>query len=154
MAVKQNKTSSPKQVGKAMGVSEASVKRWCDKGILSFTKTAGGHRRLPIHPVLDFVSDNKFTLARPDVLRLPASVGRGSRTREQVRRLYAQTPEDGDEPKCLQLVLDMHLAGHDVAVIGDQIIAPAFHEIAQRWMEVRTEQQLRDIILLSERTRS
>jgi len=133
MAVKRNRAFSPKQVAKALGVSEASVKRWCDKGILSFTKTAGGHRRLPIHAVLDFVSDNQFTLAQPEVLGLPSSVGRGPRALKQARRLYREALEEGDEAKCLQLVLDMHLAGHDMAVIGDQIIAPAFHEIGQRW---------------------
>ncbi len=133
MAVKQNRSFSPKQVAKALGVSEASVKRWCDKGILSFTRTAGGHRRLPLRAILDFVSDNEFSLAQPEVLGLPSSVGRGLRTLEQARRLFREALEEGDESKSLQLALDMRLAGHDMALIGDQIIAPAFHEIGQRW---------------------
>jgi methanogenic corrinoid protein MtbC1 len=133
MAVRQNKSFSPRQVGKALGVSEASIKRWCDKGILSFAKTAGGHRRLTIRAILDFVSDNGFYLAHPEVLGLPSSVGRGARTLEQARRLYREALEEGDEAKCLQLTLDMHLAGHDMAVIGDEIIARAFHEIGERW---------------------
>ena len=33
------------EVANLLGVSEASVKRWSDSGVLSKEKTAGGHRR-------------------------------------------------------------------------------------------------------------
>lgn len=133
MELRQNETFSPNQVGKSLGVSEASIKRWCDKGILLSTKTAGGHRRIPIHVVLDFVRENDFTLARPEVLGLPPTVGSGSRTLDQACRLYAQALEQGDEARCLQLAMDLRLAGHDMAVIGDRVIAPAFDRLGQRW---------------------
>jgi excisionase family DNA binding protein len=120
-------------VAKSLGVSEASVKRWCDKGILPSTKTAGGHRRIPGHAVLDFVKENDCTLAQPEVLGLPPTVGSGSRTLDQACRLYAQALEQGDEARCLQLTLDLRLAGHDMAVIGDRVIAPAFGQLGQRW---------------------
>jgi excisionase family DNA binding protein len=131
--LRQNKTFSPSQVAKSLGVSEASIKRWCDKGILPSSKTAGGHRRIPVHVVLDFVRENDFALAQPEVLGLPPSVGSGSRTLGQACRLYAQALEQGDEAKCLQLVLDLRLAGHDMAVIGDRVISPAFDQLGQRW---------------------
>jgi len=133
MELKSHKTFSPSQVARSLGVSEASIKRWCDKGILSFTRTAGGHRRIPLHVVLDFVRDQEFTLAQPEVLELPPSVGSGSRTLDQACRLYTQALEQGDESRCLQLTLDLRLAGHDMAVIGDRVIARAFHELGQRW---------------------
>ena len=133
MELRQKKTFSPNQVAKSLGVSEASIKRWCDKGILPSNKTAGGHRRVPLHVVLDFVKENDFTLAQPEVLGLPPTVGSGSRTLDQACRLYAQALEQGDEAQCLQLMLDLRLAGHDMAVIGDQVIALAFHELGQRW---------------------
>ena len=133
MELRQKKTFSPNQVAKCLGVSEASIKRWCDKGILPSNKTAGGHRRIPLHVVLDFVKENDFTLAQPDVLGLPPTVGSGSRTLDQACRLYAQALERGDEAQCLQLMLDLRLAGHDMAVIGDQVIALAFYQLGQRW---------------------
>ena len=37
----ENEDLSPKQVALALGVSEASLKRWCDKGFLDSTRTAG-----------------------------------------------------------------------------------------------------------------
>ncbi|UCD49015.1 MAG: helix-turn-helix domain-containing protein [Phycisphaerales bacterium] len=136
---RRNETFSPNQVARSLGVSEASIKRWCDKGILSFTKTAGGHRRIPVHVVLDFVRENDFTLAQPEVLGLPPSVGLGSRTLRQACRLYGQALEQGDELQCLQLTLDLRLAGHDMAVIGDRVIAPAFYELGQRWQHGEAE---------------
>jgi len=133
MELKPNKTFSPNQVARCLGVSEASIKRWCDKGILAFTKTAGGHRRIPVHVVLDFVRENDFTLAQPEMLELPPSVGAGSRTLDQACRLFGQALEQGDDSRCLQLTLDLRLAGRDMAVIGDRVIAPAFQALGQRW---------------------
>jgi len=133
MVRKLNRTFSPRQVARSFGVSEASIKRWCDKGRLPFTKTAGGHRRLQLHAILDFIRENEFDLAQPEVLGLPTSTGSGSRTLDQAGKLYARAMEQGDESRCLQLTLDMRLAGHDMAVIGDRVIAPAFHALGQRW---------------------
>jgi excisionase family DNA binding protein len=139
MELPQNKAYSPNRVARSLGVSEATIKRWCDKGILSFTKTAGGHRRIPIHVVLEFVKDNSIGMAQPEVLGLPACVGTGSRTLEQACRHYGEALEQGDEARCLQLALDLRLAGHDMAAIGDQVIAPAFHNLGQRWQHGETE---------------
>jgi methanogenic corrinoid protein MtbC1 len=55
------------------------------------------------------------------------------RTLDKAGRLYRQALERGDEARCLQVVLDMRLAGQDMAVIGDQIVAAAFHELGERW---------------------
>jgi hypothetical protein len=133
MMLQHKKTFSPKQVARSIGVSEASIKRWCDKGILAFTKTAGGHRRLALPVVLDFVRDNEFELAEPGVLGLPASVGSGLRTLDQACQLYGKALQEGDTARCLQLMLDLRLAGHNMAVIGDEVIAPAFYALGDRW---------------------
>lgn len=72
-AFSQNFVLSPKQVARAIGVSEASLKRWCDKGKLTLTKTAGGHRRLHVSSVLRFLKDSGRELVRPEILGLPPS---------------------------------------------------------------------------------
>jgi len=133
MDLQKNKAYSPKRVARSLGVSEATIKRWCDKGILSFAKTAGGHRRIPVHVVLDFARENAISLAQPEMLGLPACVGTGSRTLDQACRHYGEALEKGDEARCLQLALDLRLAGHDLAAIGDHVIAPTFHELGERW---------------------
>ena len=47
------KLISPKQVARAIGVSESTLKRWCDRGLIPMTKTAGGHRRMEVEAVVD-----------------------------------------------------------------------------------------------------
>ena len=37
-----NELVSPKQVAHAMGVSESSLKRWCDQGLIPTVRTAAG----------------------------------------------------------------------------------------------------------------
>ena len=64
---------SPRQAARAMGVSESSLKRWCDQGLIRMTRTAGGHRKLPIAEVLRYVRDHNRPLLHPDLLGLPAA---------------------------------------------------------------------------------
>jgi excisionase family DNA binding protein len=124
---------SPKQVARAIGVSEASLKRWCDKGMLPSTRTAGGHRRLPISGVVQFLRQTGQPLVRPEVLGLPPSVGTGKETIERARAQLRPVLEAGDEQQAKRILLDLYLAGHSVGRIGDEVVTPAFHDIGQRW---------------------
>ena len=133
MNLKQHDTFSPRQTARAIGVSEASIKRWCDKGKLSYEKTVGGHRRLSLPVILGFIQDQDIKLKQPEVLDLPAAVGPGSRTLEQACDLYQQALEQGDQTRSLQIAFDMRLAGHSMAVIADKVVAPAFHALGERW---------------------
>ena len=47
--MRDNQLFSPKQIGNALGVSEASIKRWVDKGKIDCVKTTGGHRKYRCH---------------------------------------------------------------------------------------------------------
>lgn len=124
---------SPKQVARAIGVSESSLKRWCDRGLLRMVKTAGGHRRLSRADVLEFVRESGRELAQPEVLGLPAAVGQGTRVLQTASEQLAEALERNDETIARQIVLDLHLQHHRIAVICDDVIAPAFHRIGERW---------------------
>ena len=66
---------SPRQLAEAIGVSESSVKRWCDDGELAASRTAGGHRRLPIPGVVEFLRRTGRPVQKPNLLGLPAVCG-------------------------------------------------------------------------------
>lgn len=124
---------SPKQVARAIGVSESSLKRWCDQGLIETVRTAGGHRKMPIAEVLRFVREHDHKLASPEVLGLPPvsdHAGLGL-TRGKPRLVDALLA--GDELLARQIVLDLYLAKHSLSVICDQVIAAAFREIGDRW---------------------
>ena len=67
-AMEQTSLFSPKQIAAALGVSESSVKRWCDAGSIASSKTAGGHRKIPLLGVIEFVKGNNCTLYHPELL--------------------------------------------------------------------------------------
>jgi methanogenic corrinoid protein MtbC1 len=124
---------SPKQVARAIGVSESSLKRWCDQGLISTVRTAGGHRKMPVADVLRFVRENGHTLASPEVLGLPP-VGNASRLGlERGRTGLVEALLAGDEGLARQIVFDLHHAKHPLAVLCDEMIAAAFHDIGDRW---------------------
>lgn len=91
MDIKHRTTFSPKQLSRAIGVSEASVKRWCDKGRLAFDKTIGGHRRLALHAILGFIHENNLELVNPEVLNLPVTGGSSSGTHASEQSVQGST---------------------------------------------------------------
>lgn len=124
---------SPKQVARAIGVSESSLKRWCDQGLISIVKTAGGHRRLPLSGVLKFLRASQREAVHPEILGLPATSGKSDRMLTRVRERLSTGLLAGDEPLCRQIIFDLWLAGQHLAVIGDQVIAAAFTAIGEKW---------------------
>ncbi len=130
---------SPKQIARAIGVSEASLKRWCDRGILPAIRTVGGHRRLPVNEVVQFLRKTGHPMVRPEVLGLPATAGHGRETLETARSQLRPALEAGDEQRLARLVVDLYLAGHTACDICDQAIAPAFSDIGARWQHGEIE---------------
>lgn len=124
---------SPNQAAKALGVSEASLKRWCDKGLLPVIRTAGGHRRIPIHGVLQFIRQQGADLVKPEVLGLPPATGRSGHSLDRVCGLVRAALEAGDESQCERLVFNLYLSGHSTHQIFDRVIGEAFHQIGDRW---------------------
>lgn len=124
---------SPKQAARAIGVSESSLKRWCDRGQLSTVRTAGGHRRLAVEHVVEFLRKSGRQLVRPELLHFPSNGGRGETALARARDRMLDALVAGNEELCRRIVLDLYLAGRTVAEIGDQVIAEAFAKIGERW---------------------
>lgn len=61
---------TPKQLALALKVSESSVKRWCDQGLIETIRTAGGHRRIELESLYSFLESSNLELVEPHVLGL------------------------------------------------------------------------------------
>lgn len=122
-----------RQVARAIGVSQASLKRWCDKGLLPSVRTVGGHRRLPLAGVIEFLRRGGHDLVRPEVLGLPATTGRGHHSLERAAERARAALEAGDEEQIRGVLFDLYLAGHPVTEICDQVLKPAFRTIGDDW---------------------
>lgn len=142
---------TPKQVGLALGVSEASVKRWCDAGKIQAFRTAGGHRRLAVPSVIRFLRESGADPAHPEILGLPPSTGRGERRLPRVRARMREALEAGESEQFRRLAFNLYLGGVSCAEICDECVAGAFHDLGEKWehgsLEVYQERRGCDIAL-------
>jgi excisionase family DNA binding protein len=130
---------TPHQVAKAIGVSESSLKRWCDKGLLATQRTAGGHRRVTVEAVLEFVRTTGHAIEQPEVIGLPAAIGKGPVVIDRASEILRDALIAGDEAVARRTLLDLYLAKQPVTVIGDQVIAPALSHVGQCWADGEIE---------------
>lgn len=127
------KSLTPKKVAVAIGVSESSMKRWCDRGLIQTTRTAGGHRRLVKSSVIQFLRDHEHRLIDPQVIGLPERVSTGEiGSAEAAAKLYEFLIESNAR-SAKALVLDQYLSGSSLGEIFDDVIAPAFGKVGEKW---------------------
>jgi len=125
---------SPKELALAIGVSESSMKRWADSGKITVSRTAGGHRRIPIHEAIRFIRDTRSPLLRPDILGLesaPTSTDDISPTDAAAR--FSRILIDGDTAAARSMMMALYLDGVSVADIIDDVVQPSMQDIGTRW---------------------
>jgi MerR family transcriptional regulator, light-induced transcriptional regulator len=124
---------SPKQVAASIGVSESSLKRWCDQGVVRTERTPGGHRRIRLGEVLRFLREQSQTLVRPELLGLPSGTGRGPRSIAKAGEALLDALKAGDGDQARRLVFDLFLAGNGVARICEELVTPALRAVGDGW---------------------
>ncbi len=124
---------SPKQIALASGISESTVKRWCDRGVLPSVRTPGGHRRIALNEALRVLRDRNAPLIHPEALGLPAFSTKSGRTLRQAADELTQALREADADRCRILLLELRQLGFSVAEIGDAVVAPAFERIGLAW---------------------
>ncbi len=127
---------SPREMAAAIGVSESTLKRWADDGLITATRTAGGHRRIPLAEAIRFVRATRARVVNPSILQigdLPASDdprnGSSVDRVEQVHRALFQ----GDEVRVRGLVTSFFLDGLPMSELCDSLLTPAMHRIGELW---------------------
>ncbi|MBX3396119.1 MAG: helix-turn-helix domain-containing protein [Phycisphaerae bacterium] len=126
---------SPKDLAYAIGVSESSIKRWVDDGLIVATKTSGGHRRIAIDEVLRFIRQSQTPIVHPDVLGLPPEASSSAQDVpvEKTDENLLQALLTGDAPRARGLLLSLYLRGHSVASICDGPLSAAMSKIGELW---------------------
>jgi MerR family transcriptional regulator, light-induced transcriptional regulator len=126
-----SRSVSPRQAASALGVSESSVKRWCDQGRLEVVKTPGGHRRLPVTSLVRFAREEGHTLHDPLALAQnepAAEQGLRAVRAELLGALLA------DDERAVYGVLEAEwLAGRAIDGLCDALITPALSDLGERW---------------------
>ena len=133
--MRDNQLFSPKQIGHALGVSEASIKRWVDKGKIECVKTSGGHRKIPMSALVEYIHKNNKQLVNPEVLNIPESSGRVKDKMKQSAIMLRKSFQECDEYKIRGIIYDLFLSGKTPQEIFDNLIAPALHQLGCDWEE-------------------
>lgn len=127
---------SPKEFGRAVGVSESTVKRWVDDGAIAASRTAGGHRRIPLASAVAFIRERGLRVANPHVLGL-AELGAAPGEAEPGTAL-ADALLAGRSAEARGLIQSLYLTGDSVAAVCDGPIAGAMEHIGTLWRHGET----------------
>lgn len=153
-------TFTPKQIAQALRVSESSVKRWCDRGVISTHRTLGGHRRISLAQLLEFLESTNRKVVDPDAIgateALPGdeaprleqvNSGAGvnvldlsqeiipfdTATQASLREGFLRAVVSGDEGEARKIISRWYAAGHGIVSVADRLIGPTFRSIGDSW---------------------
>src|SRR5581483_8127657 len=85
---------SPRDIAEAIGASESSLRRWIDSGDIRISRTAGGHRRVPLREAVQFIRKIGAVVVRPEALHLPSpGPSAPTETHEDAEALFAALHE-------------------------------------------------------------
>lgn len=131
---------SSREAARLLGVSEASVKRWADGGLLPAEKTAGGHRRFRPEDIAAF---RRARLGAESLRR--AAAGRGAVPAPGDAAQTGAAPSDvtsetvfeslvaGSAEEASALLVGEYLRGRTVAALADTLVCPAMRRVGDLW---------------------
>lgn len=123
---------TPRQAAKLLGVSESTVRRWCDAEMVATTRTTGGHRRIHRRALLAFARDRGMEVLDTAPLTTAGRGGRLPGPGELSARFYEHLVGHGDT-ELRQLAVGIVERTGDSAGLCDDIIAPAMHRVGEDW---------------------
>ncbi len=137
------KMLSTRDLADALGVSESSLRRWANDGVIRVSKTAGGHRRIALHEAIRFVRQTHASVVRPEKLGLPevaAAAGAGLDLNNlgvvgqaSMTDVLFEALSKGDARGSIGLVMSLYLAGQPLASICDGPVRGAMARIGTLW---------------------
>jgi excisionase family DNA binding protein len=114
-------------------VSEATVKRWADDGLLLPQKTVGGHRRFSIQSIARLrreqgiaptaYSPSKRAKRKMVTGRLPSAES------------FSQLLLSDNEPEASAQLINAYLQNHPLATLFDTTITNAMHRVGELWFD-------------------
>jgi len=120
-----------REVAKLLLVSEATVKRWADDGLLLPKKTKGGHRRFSIQSIARLRREQG--IAR--VAQSPTKrVAKGIISAELPSpENFSEALLSDNEAEATATLIDAYLKGHALATLFDTTITKAMHRVGDLW---------------------
>ncbi len=119
-----------KEVARLLSVSEATIKRWADDGLIQSDKTVGGHRRFGMAGIARFQRERG--IAPPQRSTAQGVRKAASKARVSTSLLF-QHFVAGHEDETGALLINAYLHGQSLASLFDRVVTPAMHQIGDLW---------------------
>ena len=132
-----DKTLTSKDAARLLGVSEASIKRWTDIGILPALKTAGGHRRFRPEDIAIYrrnsVSGTHSSIQQQPKRQSQSRHKSAVPDRKELASLLYGSLVQGRSDDAAAMLVRLHLNGSSVADLADQLLCPVMRTIGDLW---------------------
>ncbi|MEL7266730.1 MAG: B12-binding domain-containing protein, partial [Planctomycetota bacterium] len=127
---------SPRQIAEALNVSESSVKRWCDSDTLGNDRTVGGHRRITVQQLLDFLGKTGKPLVNPKSLGLrgmPLASESRMPLPSPIQKAFFDAIMAGDEDESFRIIQDYLDEGHRASETLQYLLTDTMHRFGEAW---------------------
>ena len=130
---------STADVARLFNVTETTVKRWADEGMLRCQKTPGGHRRFPVRLVIEFAEQNRFEPG--GVLEFPTNDAINSKTEMAtlardfgtLTQIFVDRALSANRNDLFLFLSFLYEHCFQLWEIHDLILRPGMAEIGERW---------------------
>jgi excisionase family DNA binding protein len=120
-----------KHAARLLNVSEATVKRWADDGVLTSKKTVGGHRRFGIESIAQLRRERSLQGGAPHVAKVVKKKTKPLPAADDFLRVILA----GDELEAAAALVDAYLAHHSLDSIFETIVTQAMHKVGDLWLK-------------------
>lgn len=129
-----SKSLTTKEVARLCRVSDATVKRWEEAGIIRSERTNGGHRRFRAEEIARFQRETGLGMkaVRGDESVFAAVTRRPSKKSHSNCKFF-QSIVAGCENETANILINHFLKDQSLVQIFDELICPALHRVGELW---------------------
>jgi len=120
-----------KHVARLLNVSEATVKRWADDGVLASEKTVGGHRRFGIESIAQLRRETNLPVVTASAAKVVKKKAKPLPSPDDFLRLILA----GDELEAGAALVDAYLAHHSLDSVFEATVTQAMHQVGDLWLK-------------------
>jgi len=123
-----------RQLAESLGVSESSVKRWIDDGVIDADRTAGGHRRIPMAAAVRFIRSRRLRPPKIGAIVSGTAPQLGAIDARAAEAIYTALLAD-DAVAARAIMTGRYISGAEIAAIGDGLVRPALARLGELWKD-------------------
>jgi MerR family transcriptional regulator, light-induced transcriptional regulator len=123
---------TPKDLADAIGASESALRRWIDGGRIRMSRTAGGHRRIPLQEAIRFIRQTGAMVVRPELLGIK-ELARGEVQGQSSGDELFTALCAGDRAVARGLIVSSYFEGLGLPALFDGPIRSAMERLGQLW---------------------